>query len=66
VAIMSNNKDDVCESRKKLKAQLTFINKEFEKEMMKEHFKNYLEYVSNGKGNPYKLQANNSILKGDL
>ena len=63
---MSNNKEYDCKSWKELKDQLTFIDEEFGKEMMKNNFKNYLEYVSNGKGNPYKLQANNSILKGDL
>merc|ERR1739838_106478 len=48
VVIMSKDEEYDCKSCKELKAQLTFINKEFDKEMMKEHFKNYLEYVSNG------------------
>merc|ERR1739838_299452 len=48
VVIMSNNKEVYGKSYKELKDQLTNINEEFGKEMMKEHFKNYLEYVSNG------------------
>merc|ERR1739838_251448 len=48
VVIMSNNKELYGNSYKELKVQLTDINEEFGKEMMKEHFKNYLEYVSNG------------------
>merc|ERR1739838_1216004 len=48
VVIMSNNKELYGNSYKELKVQLTDINEEFGKEMMKEHFKNYLEYDSNG------------------
>jgi len=48
VAIMSNNEEYYGKSWKELKDQLTFIDKEFGKEMMKNNFKNYLEYVSNG------------------
>merc|ERR1739838_1064958 len=48
VVIMSNNKELYGNSYKELKVQLTFIDEEFGKEMMKNNFKNYLEYVSNG------------------
>merc|ERR1739838_101048 len=48
VVIMSNNKELYGNSYKELKVQLTDINEEFGKEMVKNNFNNYLEYVSNG------------------